>query len=147
MAQQGQGADCIFCQIVRGEAPAHFVLQEPKVSAFMDIYPSSRGHVLVVPNRHAPTLWDLTAEEASLVIQAARRIAHALRAALEAAGLNLLQSNGRAAGQDVFHFHLHLIPRYGVDALRLQLYPPDYASPGADELAAIAARLRKALES
>lgn len=139
-------ASCIFCRIVRGEAPAHFVLKEELVSAFMDIFPSSRGHVLVIPNRHAVTIWDLTDEEAGRILQAARRIAHALRAALEPAGLNLLQSNGRAAGQEVFHFHLHLIPRYGGDeGLRFRLRPPDYVPPSAEGLADVAARLRQAL--
>lgn len=139
-------ADCIFCRIVRGEAPAHFVLREELVSAFMDIYPASRGHVLVIPNRHAVTLWDLNDDEAGRILQAARRIAGALRQALEPAGLNLLQSNGRAAGQEVFHFHLHLIPRYGGDeGLRFRLRPADYVPPAAGELAAVAERLRQAL--
>ena len=137
---------CIFCRIVRGEAPAHFVLRDTLVSAFMDIYPASRGHLLVIPNRHAVTIWDLTDEEAGSILQAARRLAWALRTALQPSGLNLLQSNGRAAGQEVFHFHLHLIPRYGgSEGLFFRLRPPDYTPPSAEQLAEVAERLRLAL--
>ncbi len=141
-------ASCIFCRIVRGEAPGHLVWQDEMVAAFMDIYPSSRGHVLVVPRRHAVTVWDLTAQEAGAVMQAAWRIAHALRRVLQPAGLNLLQSNGAVAGQQVFHFHLHLIPRYGgEEGLRFRLRGPDAETPSADALAELAARLRGALEA
>lgn len=137
---------CVFCRIVRGESPAHFVLDEQKVVAFMDIYPSSRGHLLVVPVRHAVTIWDLTDEEAAEVFRAARRLAGALRAALDPAGLNLLQSNGQIAGQVVFHFHLHLIPRYGRDeGLQFRLRPPGYTPPPDSELAELAAKLKLAL--
>lgn len=137
---------CIFCRIVRGEAPAHFVLRGGGVSAFMDIYPSSRGHVLVVPDRHAATFWDLTPDEAGAVMRAAWRVAHALRRALDPVGLNLLQSNGSAAGQEIFHFHLHLIPRYGGDeGLRFRLRGPDFRAPSAPELEEVASRLRAAL--
>lgn len=141
-------ASCIFCRIVRGEAPGHLVWQDDMVAAFMDIYPSSRGHVLVVPRRHAVTVWDLTAQEAGAVMQAAWRIADALRRVLQPAGLNLLQSNGAVAGQQVFHFHLHLIPRYGgEEGLRFRLRGPDAETPSADALAQLAARLRGALEA
>ncbi|HEY8426279.1 MAG TPA: HIT family protein [Limnochordales bacterium] len=141
-------ASCIFCRIVRGEAPAHLVWQDGMVAAFMDIYPSSRGHVLVVPRRHAVTFWDLTAEEAGAVMQAAWRVAHALRWTLQPAGLNLLQNNGAIAGQQVFHFHLHLIPRYGGgEGLRFRMRGPDTETPSAAALAELAARLRAALEA
>lgn len=137
---------CVFCRIAHGDAPAHVVLREERVLAFLDIYPSSRGHVLVIPTRHAPTIWDLTDDEAGAILRAARRIAGALKEAFAPAGLNLLQSNGEVAGQQVFHFHLHLIPRYGGDeGLRFRLRSPDFSPPPAAELAAVAEQVRRAL--
>jgi histidine triad (HIT) family protein len=110
-------ADCIFCAIVRGEAPSTRVYEDEKVIAILDIFPWTRGHTLVIPRDHAATIFDIGDEDASAVINAARRLAPALRDAVGAEGLNLLQSNGAAAWQTVDHFHLHLIPRWSNDGL------------------------------
>ncbi|WP_324717897.1 HIT family protein [Carboxydochorda subterranea] len=149
MTVQGESG-CVFCRIARGEAPASMVLEDDGsgVVAFMDIAPASRGHLLVVPVRHAVTLWDLTEEEAAAIFRVARRIAGAMRETLGFDGLNVLQSNGAAAGQVVFHFHLHLIPRYaGGEGLAFRLRPPTYTAPERLELDAVADRLRRALEA
>lgn len=107
--------DCVFCKIVAGELPSTKVYEDDQVLAFMDINPLNDGHLLVVPRRHAETLWDLEIEEAAAVARAARRIAEGIRDALRPDGLTLNQANGRAAHQVVPHFHLHLIPRWAGD--------------------------------
>ncbi len=103
--------DCIFCKIVAGSAPAQRVHEDDLTLTFMDLYPASRGHLLVVPKRHFSDL--LGADEASLVrvIANSRRIALAMKAALAPDGIGVHQLNGAAAGQTVFHYHMHLIPR------------------------------------
>jgi histidine triad (HIT) family protein len=103
--------DCIFCQIVSGAAPAQRVLEDELTVAFMDLFPANRGHLLVVPKRHFSNL--LGADDAALVrvIANSRRIALAMQAALAPDGIGVHQLNGAAAGQTVFHYHMHLIPR------------------------------------
>jgi len=109
--------DCIFCRIARYEAPAHIVYEDDLTIAFLDINPMSRGHTLIVPKRHYRDLLEVPAEELQAVMVTAQRVAKALLAGLDAAGVNLLHATGAAAGQSVFHFHLHLIPRYINDSL------------------------------
>ncbi len=111
--------DCIFCRIARHEAPAYIVHEEARTIAFLDINPLSRGHTLVIPKEHYRDLFELPLEELQAVARAAQRVARAIMVGLEAEGLNLLQSNGPVAGQEIPHFHLHLIPRYSGDGLRL----------------------------
>lgn len=142
----GEERACPFCRIARGEAPASVVAREAGVVAFMDIAPASRGHLLVVPERHAVTLMDLTDEEARAIFSLARRLAVAMRQSLDCPGLNVLQSNGAVANQVVFHFHLHLIPRYEMGAgLHFRLRPPDYVAPSREELETVAGCVRDAL--
>jgi histidine triad (HIT) family protein len=119
--------DCVFCKIVAGELPSAQVYEDEQVMAFMDINPVTDGHLLVVPRRHAETLWDLEMEEAAAVARAARRIAEGIRDALRPDGLTLNQANGRAAHQSVPHYHLHLIPRWTGDGKRFdwELVPGD----------------------
>jgi histidine triad (HIT) family protein len=107
MSQTG----CIFCQIVRGTAPSHRVYEDEQVLAFMDIFPVGDGHVLVIPKRHYETLLEADEESMLAVMRASRRIAHAQRRALSPDGIGVHQLNGAAAGQTVFHYHMHLIPR------------------------------------
>lgn len=109
--------NCIFCLIAAGEAPAHRVYEDDRVFAIMDIFPWNQGHTLVIPRTHAATIFDISSEDAAAVAEAARRLAPAIREAVGAEGLNLVQSNGRAAWQQVDHFHLHLIPRWADDGL------------------------------
>jgi histidine triad (HIT) family protein len=137
---------CPFCAIARGAAPASVVLDEGKVLAFMDWRQAVPGHVLVIPRRHVPDIYALADDEAAAVMQAAVRVARALRAACDPPGLNLWQSNGEAGGQEVFHFHLHVHPRRIGDGL-LRVYP-DGVPPrsDADRLAAIALALKARLD-
>ncbi len=107
---------CIFCRIVAGEAEASLVYRDEAVTAFMDAHPVAEGHLLVVPNRHAAGLEDLDASDAARMIAAARKLAAALRrSGLPCDGVNLLLADGQAAGQTVFHCHLHVIPRTSRD--------------------------------
>jgi len=130
---------CIFCQIASGEAPAQVVAEDDRTVAFMDINPATRGHALVIPRSHRSDLFEVEDEELAAVVGAARRLATRARSRLGADGVNLLNSSGAAAWQTVFHFHIHVIPRYHGDPLRLPWVP----QPGApEEIAAAAAALR-----
>ncbi|MGZ8632315.1 MAG: HIT domain-containing protein [Solirubrobacteraceae bacterium] len=132
-------ADCLFCKIVAGELPATIVAEDERTVSFMDINPATRGHALIVPREHAGDLLAVGDEDLSACAAAARRIAARAKDALGADGVNLLNSNGSAAWQTVFHFHLHVIPRYRNDPLRLPWVP----GPGdPDEIAAAGAALR-----
>jgi histidine triad (HIT) family protein len=130
--------DCLFCQIVAGEIPATVVAQDERTVAFMDINPATRGHALVIPRAHARDVHEIDPEDLKAVAAVAQRLATRAVQALGADGVNLLQSSGRAAWQTVFHFHLHVIPRYDGDPLRLPWVP----APGdPDDIAAAGARL------
>jgi histidine triad (HIT) family protein len=132
-------ADCIFCKIVAGEIPAQILEQDQHTLTFMDIAPATRGHALVIPKRHATDLWEIEPAELSAVAEAAQRQSLRVRDRLGADGVNLLNSCRSAAWQTVFHFHMHVIPRYAGDPLKLPWEP----SPGdMDEIAAAAAELR-----
>ena len=115
--------DCIFCKIVAGELPARIVDEDERTIAFMDIAPATRGHALVVPRAHSSDLLSVEAEDLGAVAVAAQRLAARARERLGADGVNLLNSCGAAAWQTVFHFHVHVIPRYDGDPLRLPWVP------------------------
>jgi histidine triad (HIT) family protein len=115
--------DCIFCKIVAGELPATIVDEDEDTIAFMDINPATRGHVLVVPRRHAPDLLSIEPNELAAASRAAQRLAARAKERLKADGINVINSCGAAAWQTVFHFHLHVIPRYQGDPLRLPWLP------------------------
>jgi histidine triad (HIT) family protein len=131
--------DCIFCKIVAGELPGTIVDQDESTIAFMDINPATRGHTLVIPRTHARDLLEIEPDELAATVRAAQRVAARMPAALSADGVNLLNSCGSTAWQTVFHFHIHVIPRYVGDPMRLPWVP----GPGdPDEIAAAAAALR-----
>ena len=131
--------DCLFCKIVAGEIPATRVAEDERTVAFMDINPATRGHALVVPRRHAVDLLEIDEPDLAACAAMARRVAARATEVLGADGVNLLNSRGPAAWQTVFHFHLHVIPRYHDDPLRLPWTP----APGdGDEIAATGAALR-----
>ena len=115
--------DCIFCGIVAGSIPAKIVDEDERTIAFMDISPATRGHALVIPRAHARDLLSVDAEDLAAVALAGRRLAARMCERLGADGVNLLNSCGEAAWQTVFHFHLHVIPRYREDPLRLPWVP------------------------
>jgi histidine triad (HIT) family protein len=131
--------DCLFCKIVGGEVPATIVESGDRTVSFMDINPATRGHALVVPREHHRDLHDVPEDDLAACGMAAQRLAGLARDRLGADGVNLLNSCGSAAWQTIFHFHVHVIPRYHDDPLRLPWRP----QPGdEDEIAAAAAQLR-----
>jgi histidine triad (HIT) family protein len=103
---------CIFCKIIEGTIPSVKIYEDEHVLAFMDIMPVTTGHVLLIPKTHRENIYDLTEEEAAQLFSVVPNIANALKDEFKPAGMNLLQNNGAHAGQAVFHFHLHFIPRY-----------------------------------
>ena len=132
--------DCIFCKIVAGELPATIVDEDELTVAFMDINPATRGHALVVPRRHAQDLLSIDPEDLCATASMAQRLAGRMSERLGAAGINVLNSCGAAAWQTVFHFHVHVIPRYKDDPMRLPWVPsagdPDQIAAAAQELSA-----------
>ncbi len=132
-------ADCLFCGIVAGEVPAEIVDSDEHTIAFMDINPATTGHALVIPRTHAADLMEISDEDLEHCAVAARRLALKMRQTLRPDGFNLLNACGAAAWQTVFHFHIHVVPRYADDPLELPWVP----SPGdPDEIAATAAAIR-----
>jgi histidine triad (HIT) family protein len=132
-------ADCLFCKIIAGEVPSERIDEDERTVAFMDINPATRGHALVVPRVHAKDLREIDPEDLAAVAIASQRLARRVLERFDADGVNLLNSCGAAAWQTVFHFHMHVIPRYDEDPLRLPWTP----KPGdPDEIAAAAGQLR-----
>jgi histidine triad (HIT) family protein len=130
--------DCIFCKIIAGELPATIVDEDERAIAFMDIQPASRGHALVIPRAHCKDVHEIDPEDLQAVVVMAQRLAGRITQRLGADGVNLLNSSGAAAWQTVFHFHMHVIPRYAGDPLRLPWVP----APGdMDAIADAGARL------
>lgn len=105
--------NCIFCRIANGEIPSTTLYEDARFRVIFDLSPATRGHVLLIPKEHYADLTELDTETAREVLPLAARIGRAMKAGLGAAGFNLVQNNGEAAGQTVRHFHLHIIPRYG----------------------------------
>jgi len=133
---------CIFCQIAACQAPASFVYEDDFVVAFMDINQPNPHKVLVIPREHRETIYDLDDDLAAAIFQATVKIARAIRAASGCDGLNVIHFNGRAGQQDVFHFHLHLLPRYHNDAITLEW---DFTRSGRDVLDQFADDIRSFL--
>jgi histidine triad (HIT) family protein len=133
--------NCIFCKIIAGDIPAATVYEDDMFKAIMDISPAAKGHVIILPKKHYANLFELEEETAARVIPVAKKIAAAIMDELSCDGINLLQNNGEAAGQTVFHFHMHLIPRYEKDRVEITWEHDNYAEGEAVSLAAaIAAR-------
>jgi histidine triad (HIT) family protein len=142
----GRMADgCVFCAIVAGTAPAERVYEDAWVVAIMDIHPAVTGHVLVIPKRHSPDLWDIEPEDAERAMAASVKVAGMIRRALAPDGINLVHASGRAAWQTVFHFHLHLVPRHEHDGL---VPPWSLGQPRAEDarLREVAGKIRSAGE-
>jgi len=109
--------DCIFCEVVAGTAPSERVGENDRALALMDINPAAEGHTLVISKVHAEDVWDLSLEDGVAAWSLAMRVSTAIREALGPDGLTMFQANRRAGWQDVFHFHLHLVPRWDGDSL------------------------------
>jgi histidine triad (HIT) family protein len=138
---------CVFCDIVAGERPSSIVYQDATCTAFMDIQPANPGHVLVVPNEHAASLATLDPEVGGQMFQLAQRIARALRhSGIRCEGVDLILADGAAAGQEVFHVHLHVLPRYHGDGFGFRFGPGYGQRPPRADLDEHAAQVRRALD-
>ena len=135
-------SDCVFCRIVARQIPASVVYEDEDALAFMDLGQVNPGHVLVAVKTHADSLYALDEPQAQGVFRAAARVARGIRAAFAPEGLSVYQANGKAAGQTVFHFHIHLVPRHEGDGMALA-WP--VKNPPRELLEDYASRIRKVL--
>lgn len=135
---------CIFCEILARRAPGSFIYEDEVCAVFMDIQPVTPGHALVVPRRHAANLAELDPQDGARMFQAAQRVAAGMRkSGLRCEGVNLFLADGEAAGQDVFHVHLHVFPRYVGDGFGLRFGPQYGRRPSRDQLDEWAEKIRE----
>jgi len=132
-------ADCVFCKIMAKQIPASIVHEDEHALAFMDLGQVNPGHVLVAAKAHADNIYALDDVQAAAVFRAATKVARAVRDAFAPQGLSVYQANGKAAGQTVFHFHMHLVPRYDNDGMNLA-WP--VKNPAREQLEQSAAKIR-----
>ena len=125
---------CIFCKIANGEIPSTTLYEDNDFRVILDVNPASKGHTLILPKKHAENLYDLPDETASKALVLAKNMASKIEKALECDGLNLVQNNGETAGQTVFHFHMHIIPRYKNDSVKLGWKPGKLSDAMREEL-------------
>ena len=139
---------CTFCDIIRGQAPASIVYEDEQVLAFMDIRPVNPGHVLVVPRSHAGCLAEMETATGAHLFQVGMKLAEAVRrSGVRCEGVNLFLADGEAAGQEVFHVHLHVLPRFAGDGFGLRFGPDYLRLPQRSALDEVAANIRQALET
>ena len=134
--------DCVFCKIVNGDIPSNTIYENSEFKVIMEISPATKGHVLVLPKEHFKDIYDIDAETAGKLFQLAAVVARALKEVLHCDGLNIIQNNGEIAGQTVFHFHMHLIPRYEGDDVTVKWKEH---SMDAEEMDQLRKDIRKAL--
>ena len=137
---------CIFCKIIEGTIPSVKIYEDEHVLAFMDIMPVTTGHVLLIPKTHRENIYDLTEEEAAQLFSVVPTIANALKDEFKPAGMNLLQNNGAHAGQAVFHFHLHFIPRYDETDGFQPTFKTKESETSVEQIQEIAAEIRAKLQ-
>lgn len=137
---------CVFCRIIAGEETVSIVHEDDRAVAFMDIQPASPGHVLVVSRGHHTDLFDTPEDLASHCLAVAKELAPGIREATGAAAINLFSANGKAGGQDVLHFHLHLIPVREGETFDLQLPKEDSPVPSRSQLDVMASRISRAVQ-
>lgn len=125
--------ECLFCKIIAGEIPSTAVYEDDDFKAILDVNPAARGHVIIIPKKHASNIYELEDEDAAKVFPIAKRIAAALQKTYGCDGVNVLQNNGEAAGQTVFHLHVHVVPRYYGDGVQIMWKPGE--TPNLDEVA------------
>lgn len=125
---------CIFCKIANGEIPSKTLFEDEKFRVILDLAPAAKGHALILPKEHFANIYELPEETAADVMKLAKRMAARMTEKLSCDGFNLLQNNGEIAGQTVFHYHMHLIPRYEGDGQKIGWKP---GSPSQEELEAV----------
>ena len=135
-------SDCIFCKIIAGEIPSTTVYEDDDVKAILDVNPAARGHVIVLPKAHAENIFSIPDEDLKKAICVAKKIAAAVKKAYNCDGVNILQNNGEAAGQSVFHLHIHVIPRFDGDTVNMKWKPGDMPS----DMDVIASEIKAAMD-
>ncbi len=130
--------NCIFCKIIAGEIPSTTVYEDDDFKAILDVNPAARGHVIILPKKHAADIFELGEEDASKIFPVAAKIATALKKTYQCDGINILQNNGEAAGQTVFHLHVHVIPRYVGDDVNIGWRPGE-----TPDMVAVAEEIKK----
>lgn len=136
-----RATDCIFCNIIERHAPADIVYEDRNSIAFLDIYPLNPGHTLVVPKKHYAMLDEMPPEEVGLLFSTVAKVMKGVRVAVGADGINIGQSNGKAASQDVFHVHVHIIPRFSQESLGGESFP-DRKKLGKEEMEKLSSTIR-----
>ena len=134
--------NCIFCKIAAGEIPSSTVYEDGEFRVIMDISPAAKGHCIILPKEHAANIFELSEETAGKIFAVAKKVATAMKEELGCEGINVLQNNGEAAGQTVFHFHMHIIPRYEGGPKMVSWEPGE---PSSEELAELAECIKKEL--
>lgn len=129
--------ECIFCKIANGEIPSATLYEDEEFRVILDVNPASKGHALILPKKHADNLYGLPDETAAKVLVLAKDMAAKMASALGCDGLNLVQNNGEAAGQTVFHFHMHIIPRYKNDSVKVGWKPGVLSDEVREELLSV----------
>ena len=126
--------NCIFCKIANGEIPAATLYEDENFRVILDLGPASKGHALILPKSHAANIYELSDEMAAKAMILAKKMATAMTAALKCDGFNIVQNNGECAGQTVFHFHMHLIPRYKGDQVGITWPPGELSDADKEEI-------------
>ena len=126
--------NCIFCKIANGEIPAATLYEDENFRVILDLGPASKGHALILPKSHAANIYELSDEMAAKAMVLAKKMATAMTEALKCDGFNIVQNNGEAAGQTVFHFHMHLIPRYKGDNVGITWTPGELSDKDKEEI-------------
>lgn len=132
--------NCIFCKIVRGELNSKTVYEDDYFKAIMDISPAAMGHVIILAKNHAEDIFEMTEEDLSRALIVARKVARAVKSATGCDGINILQNNGVAANQTVFHYHIHIIPRFDNDTVKITW---DNLSPDSEDMSIMAEKIRE----
>ncbi len=132
--------NCIFCKIIAGEIPSYTVYEDDDFKAIADVNPASKGHIIILPKEHAANVFELDEKIAGKVFVVAKKIATAVKKVYNPAGINILQNNGEKAGQTVFHFHMHIVPRYEDDDIQMKWIPHE-----AEDLDKMAEEVKAAL--
>ena len=126
--------NCIFCKIANGEIPSATLYEDEDFRVILDLGPASKGHALILPKKHAANIFELPDDLAAKAIVLAKNIAATLKEGLNADGVNIVQNNGEAAGQTVFHFHMHIIPRYKGDTVNMTWKPGELTEDAKEEI-------------
>ena len=131
-------SDCIFCKIIAGDIPSATIYENDEFKVILDRFPSGEGHALILPKNHVANIFEIDPEQAGRLFALAAKLAKAMKEVLGFEHMNILQNNGTGAGQTVFHFHLHLIPRWEGDGINIGWIPTE---PTDEEIAAVKAKL------